>query len=264
MTYLKTSTFVVTLMFASTAVDCGDDESEPGGESSSSSTSGAGGEGGAGGQAEKPILISTKIGMPAWEIVDYHQVTGLWGDDQNSFDTALETIQMMLPAPNHGPHPALGIGPGASHAPPYDEEFTQSLTALGWKDSQAFTLEEAATPNAIFATWMVIPSAGSPLGSSPDFAMGPILPNSIFPVHVVADGLNDGVETTLNVTFNVPPLDANLDPPFDVEGHSHFPIFFIRGLDNLPTSIGKRGWHVTMVDQDGNGWDLTTEFDVSP
>ena len=37
--------------------------------------------------------------------------------------------------------------------------------------------------------------------------------------------------------FDVPPLDA-IEPPFDVDGHSHFPVFIADNLDSArPTPI---------------------------
>ncbi len=65
----------------------------------------------------------------------------------------------------------------------------------------------------------------------------------------------------------VPPLDANLNPPFNVDGHSHFPIFFADNADFGPLGAKLRGsyvWHIVMTDQSGNGWRIEAHFALGP
>jgi hypothetical protein len=57
-----------------------------------------------------------------------------------------------------------------------------------------------------------------------------------------------------------------IDPPFDVEGHSHIPIFFVESLDFVPGKqpVGSYELTVTLRDASGNGWDATADFQVIP
>ena len=52
----------------------------------------------------------------------------------------------------------------------------------------------------------------------------------------------------------------NLDPPFDVDDHSHVPIIFAEDVDSLPARAGVHEWRGTIFD--GNGWELSTEFTI--
>jgi hypothetical protein len=65
----------------------------------------------------------------------------------------------------------------------------------------------------------------------------------------------------------VPPLDATLDPPFSVDGHSHFPFFLADNADFGPAGAKVRGSYVfrfTMIDQSGSGWYIEAHFVVAP
>ena len=66
--------------------------------------------------------------------------------------------------------------------------------------------------------------------------------------------------------FDAKALDANLNPPFSVEGHSHFPYFLEEDLTFLPgvPPIGNYEFRVRMIDQQGNGWQFTAPFQVVP
>jgi hypothetical protein len=58
----------------------------------------------------------------------------------------------------------------------------------------------------------------------------------------------------------VPPLD----PPFNVDGHSHFPIFGAEAVF-LPDGVGPEGNYkstTTMTDQQGNGWRIHAHYVV--
>src|SRR5262249_50822185 len=156
--------------------------------------------------------------------------------------------------PNHAVHPDLGIGPGAPHDGPYDHEIGDSFVQQGWQDAATFSRTEAARPNAIYDSWMVVPSDDAPTGRSPDSDNGPMIPNALFPIHAAFQCFVNGEPmSNVEVDTDIPPLDENLDPPFDVDGHSHFPMFFALTL-GFATPNGVFEWRGSMVDATGAGW----------
>jgi len=72
--------------------------------------------------------------------------------------------------------------------------------------------------------------------------------------------------STLADDFTVPKLDEELNPSFDVDGHSHFPIFIADNTDFGPDPavdpIGRYTWHLEMVDQNHAGWQIEAVFVV--
>lgn len=206
----------------------------------------------------KPTMTFTKIGNPTWEFVDAHQYTAECG---MNYDQLAATNAMILPAPNHQAHPMLGIGPGASHPGPYDHEFRDGLTKLGFADRTVFDAIEATWPKCIFATWMIVPTADAPVGSSPDFTSGPIIPNTLFPIQISFQGYLDGTKNPATpYDSKIPALDVNLTPPFTVDGHSHIPWFLYEDTNTLLEQCGKHEFQGSFTDAKGNGWEFTTTF----
>jgi hypothetical protein len=218
----------------------------------SSSSSGTGGEGG---MSDVPVLEKTKIGDPLWEPVDYHQFAAPVGDMFMDFESTLEGL---LPAPNHEPHPDLGIGPGMAHAGPYDGEIAAGVLAHSYVDKTTYTQAEGSLPNAIISAWMLVPSTGALTGASPDGASTPIIPNEIFPINASFDAFESGTLLDgYSYSFDVPALDDQLNPPFTgMDGHSHIPLFNAVVFDGLPTIPGTLETHINLIDAQGNGWHL--------
>jgi hypothetical protein len=119
--------------------------------------------------------------------------------------------------------------------------------------------------------WMNVPAPGG-VGSSPDFDSGPIIPNALFPIHVFGKTLQNR-KVFSETDFYVPALDQNLDPPFSVDGHSHFPVFiadnpdiacaFGGSCDNT-NLLGPYRYEFTLMDSTGQGWRVTADFTVAP
>ena len=210
--------------------------------------------------------ILTPIGTPTWEPVDVHLFSAPVGTAPDYAGFA-QTVGQLRPPPNHQPHPELGIGPGAAHAGPYDHELADSVSSLGFVEKSVFDPSEFSNGNAVYVVWMNVPRAGSAVGSSPDFASGPIIPNSLFPIKFGGQTFRNGVPFSALANVDVPALDA-VNPPFAVDGHSHFPSFFIESLDfaldpSLPQS-GAYEIRLSLTDADGNGWKVAAPFDVVP
>lgn len=208
----------------------------------------------------QPTTISP-IGNPIWKPVDFHLFTGPASSDEEFF----QTNSTLLPLPKHEPHGDLVVGPGTSHAGPYQTELAAGLVAQGYPERSVFSVEEfSGKPNGVYFVWMNLPNPGT-IGSSPDFASGSIIPNSLFPMSVPIEIWRNG-EMVDSGEFDAKALDANLNPPFSVEGHSHFPYFLEEDATYLP-GIPLRGnyeFRVRMIDQQGNGWQISAPFEVVP
>jgi hypothetical protein len=209
------------------------------------------------------------IGDPIWKPTDLNLFSAPIGTAASGYAEFGQTIARILPEPNHRPNPSLGLGPGDPHAPPYIHEISRGLQALGLQAGGQFRVADNSNGNGVWLAYMVIPRRRgiAPEGSSPDFAVGPIIPNGLFPIHVkgIAERFGEVFDPAL-ADFSVPPLDASLDPPFYVDGHSHFPVFLATNSDFGPPGIDPAGdyiWTITMLDQSGNGWQITTRFTVS-
>ncbi|MAE68181.1 MAG: hypothetical protein CMJ18_28355 [Phycisphaeraceae bacterium] len=216
-----------------------------------------------------PAFSVQEVGSPSWQPVDFHTTSG----PGTSFEAFLDTIHLPLPEPNHRLHPDLGVGPGDPHDPLYDQELGQGLANSVLVETTTFTPDQFTLTNDVVVTmFMVVPRGGAPIGSSPDFASGPIIPNSLFPI--VADVTIERADATGEpfLPFDsgqsvVPPLDGSIDPPLSVDGHSHFPLFGGDALEfgpagTNPVGVYRRTWNVR--DQQGHGWDIVTAYEVVP
>jgi hypothetical protein len=117
----------------------------------------------------------------------------------------------------------------------------------------------------IWVAWMNVPRPGT-TGSSPDFTSGAIIPDSLFPIHVEGQTFHNGQDfNPYLANFDVPKLSDLGYPAYD--GQSHFPVFIADTAAFGPPGIRLRGSYVyllTMVDQEGNGWQVRANFSVVP
>jgi hypothetical protein len=207
------------------------------------------------------------IGDPIWKATDLNLFSAPIGTAASGYAEFGQTIAAILPEPYHRPNESLGIGPGDPHPPPYNHEIRRGLQALGLQLGGQFTIADFSNGNGVWLAFMVIPRRPgiAPEGSSPDFPVGPIIPNDLFPIHVTGSSERFGAPFDTLTDFSVPPLDASLDPPFDVDGHSHFPVFIADNSDFGPAGVEPAGdyrWTITMLDQTGNGWRIDVRFRV--
>jgi hypothetical protein len=248
------------------AAACGESPSQPLGPGSEPSQ-GAGAPASAqrAGPAQHSVVRLERIGDPIWRPVDFHLFSAPIGSPPN-FEGFFSTIFSLLPPPNHRFNPPLPVGPGDPHTPPYDAELAQGVAALGVEEGRVFGASQFSGTNGVYLVWMVVPDPGT-TGSSPDFASGPIIPNTLFPITVIGVSTRNGEVFDANLANSrVPPLDdPTLTPSFDVEGHSHFPFFIAEATIFGPGNVGPAGnykYTVTMTDQQGNGWTIHAHYVV--
>jgi hypothetical protein len=207
-------------------------------------------------------VIAVPIGTPTWKPVDFHLFSAPVGTAASGYAEFGETMQAVLPPPFYQPHPNLGVGPGAPHPPPYTADLAHGVSHLGFREGLLFRASEFSNGAGIWLAWMVVPAHGA-TGSSPDFASGPIIPNALFPIHVFGTDRHNGRPFSVLGDFDVPPLDNSLTPPFNVDGHSHFPIFFADNADFGPAGAKLPGlyeYRIVMLDRLGNGWRIEAAF----
>ncbi len=170
----------------------------------------------------------TPIGHPTWTPADFHLFAAPVGTAATGYAEFGETALALLPEPNHVFNPDLLVGPGAPHMPPYTSELASGVVAQGFHQGVRFNTSEFSNGMGVFLVWMNVPAPDT-TGSSPDFASGPIMPNSLFPIHV------EGISTHNGQAFN--PYVASFDVPalntigFSVDGASHFPVFIADNAD---------------------------------
>jgi hypothetical protein len=142
----------------------------------------------------------------------------------------------------------------------------QGIAALEYHQGVQFNRSEFSNGMGVWLTWMTVP-ATSTTGSSPDFDSGPIIANSLFPIHV--EGVTEHNGQMFNqglASFDVPALDQ-LDPPFLVDGSSHFPVYIADNADFGPPGANLRGsyvFRIQITDATGNGWQVEAHFAVGP
>ena len=213
-------------------------------------------------------VVSTPVGTPAWQPADIHLFFAPIGTPQSNFAEVLTSLQAILPEPNHRFHPDLFIGPGDPHNPPYTQEITNGLAGSGFQEKTIYDASDFSGANGIYLAMMNVPGFGvipPAQGSSPDFASGPLIPNSLFPITAIGTTFRNGSPLPNFSTTQVPPLDGSLNPPFNVAGHSHFPQFYIDNADfNGVDAEGTYRYEISLRDTAGNGWNVSVPFAVVP
>ncbi len=212
-------------------------------------------------------ITTTKIGNPTWSPTDMHVISAPIGTAASNYVEGLLTTSKLLPPPNHViDTPALGIGPGAAHKPPYDWELLAGIVANHFHEVFDFDTTEFSKGKGVFLVWMNVPNPGT-TGRSPDSVSGPIIPNNLFPFHVSGLSLRNNArnDTTL-VSTDVPKLNDTLEHRFNgMAGHSHFPFFVYDNADfntGGASVAGNYVYKLDIKDVNGNGWHIEAPFKV--
>src|SRR5262245_33225110 len=104
---------------------------------------------------------------------------------------------------------------------------------------------------------LIVPGAGAPIGSSPDFVSGPVLQHSLFPIHLdwalyrnryIVDPAGDS---------DYPALSAVLPPDQAGDGWSHVVLAWGENTEYIPATPGCYYHFLVATDAgkrlDGNG-----------
>jgi hypothetical protein len=142
----------------------------------------------------------------------------------------------------------------------------------GFFEGRTLRLSQFRDGNGALLAFMVVPEGnqgtGPDLGSSPDFGLGPIISNDLFPIHFQAATIHNSRLFSAPTEFDIPPLDNTLTPPFNVNGHSHIPMFLAENTSFalVPASpidnTGVYRFAIRMTDAEGRGWDIDARFVV--
>jgi len=220
------------------------------------------------GRSAAANVVITQIGTPTWQPVDTHVFSAPIGTPATGFAEFSQTLDALLPPPNHILRPGAGVSPGLPHPGPYDRELAEGIARLGFTDKSVFSVSEFSAPNGIYFATMFVPGANAPTGSSPDYASGPIIPNGLFPIRIEGDVFRNGGLFEQNAFgFSVPAPPA-LNPPINVAGYSHFPFFAaeadVFGPPGLNDFTGAYEYRLTARDTSGNGYNISVRFSVVP
>lgn len=200
----------------------------------------------------------TAVGNPTFVPTDFHLFAAPVGTASTGYAEYLDTLQALLPPPGHGFDPAIGVTPGAPHAGPYDTELARGVAANGFAESSVFTTQQYSNGTGVYLVYMLVAGGASPTGSSPDFASGPVIPNSAFPLTIDGATFVDGMLDDVLTQFQLPATAG-------VDGQSHIPFFFIDNMDfaTLPI-VGSYEYRISVLDAGGNGYEIVAPFQVVP
>jgi hypothetical protein len=206
------------------------------------------------------------VAAPTWQPMDFHFFAGRIGDSSSNFADYAQTQQALFPAPGYGWDSNNGPIPGTTPVPgPYNNKVAQALAAHGIADQSTFSLAQYTIPFGVYLVWVDVPTAAAPIGSSPDFASGSIIPNSIH--SIVFGGTTDRNGTLFDANWSGqqnPTTSLGLANPG--QGFSHEIIFTAETFDfgNAPSAEGSYVHHFTQTDAQGNGWSITAPYSVVP
>lgn len=203
---------------------------------------------------------------PTWQPTDFHFFAGVIGDNSNNFANFIQTQQTLFPAPGYGFDGTNGVIPGTTPvAGPYTNKMQLALAAHGIADQTTFTLAQYTIPFGVYLAWVDVPTAAAPIGSSPDFASGPIILNSIAPIVFGGTTDRNGVLFDPNWTGQINPT-TSLGLANPGQGYSHLPVFTAETFDfgSAPSADGSYVHHFTQTDTQGNGWNITAPYTVVP
>jgi len=221
----------------------------------------------AGSRGEPIDVAAIPIGRPTWKPVDFHVVAARIGTAESGYAEFVDTIAQFLPPPDHVLDPNFGVGPGAAHRGPYDDELGDSVARLHLREGARFTPGDFTRGKGVWLVWMNVPSPGV-FGASPDFPRDRVIPNELFPIHVAGADYRNGRKFSVLADFEVPPLTAALESRFaGIDGHSHFPMFIADNGDFGPPGTplaGSYRYLITMMDRAGHGWLVQAHFAISP
>ncbi len=199
---------------------------------------------------------------PGWRAVDFNLFAASVG---------LLPAAELLPAATHVDLAGLGIGAGEAHAPPYEFEISDALSAAGLIDEFDFAARDvdgSADDAVYFAFTLIADADNAPVGKTPDGEQ-PMLPLDLFGLSVTAvlsrRSQTGASETLAEFLVVLEAADPDSIPDFTLDGVSHLPFFFVIDPTLLtPDHAASRDYRLQFAlrDSAGNGYDLASDFSV--
>jgi hypothetical protein len=219
------------------------------------------------GPTARATVIVTQVGAPTFVPTDFHLFAAPIGTAATGYAEFLQTLQLILPPPNHVFNPIVSIGPGDPHPGPYDQEIGKGVATNGFVDSTTFPAADYSNGTGVFLAFMIVPGPGSPTGSSPDFTSGPIIPNAIFPLMFAAGTFTNGTFNDISASpFQVPAVDQIDERFVGLDGYSHVPFFLGDNFDFATQEFitGNYEYRISLLDAAGDGYQIVVPFSVVP
>ena len=207
------------------------------------------------------VMTRERVGSPAWELAPFHLFRATVGLLQDGLQVALQTILRVLP--NHRLNqPSVSFAPSVPHAPPYGPELTAALAPC-YPNTNEVWESDVQQPAGLILMGMVVPSAEAATGASFDFASGPIIANSRFPIQYSLR-LMAGSAPIFTAPGGTIPAPSQLNPAVAGDGYSHVPIALAVTNSNSVGTAGAFTWRFSALDAQSNGWILTIPFTIHP
>jgi hypothetical protein len=210
------------------------------------------------------IITVTKVGNPTWQPVDIH----LFSVPTEPFTTVGFATANAILTPHFFINSSGVVVPVPPDPGPYTNEIATGLARLGVTDRSVFSPRDlAGTPNGIWLGYMLVPAAGAPTGSSPDYTSGPIIPEGLFPIVGTEDVQRNGFHFDSGTVTT----RALSTLGFTVDGSSHRPQLVTTDLVTADNPLGLTAdqlpghyvFTVTLRDASGNGYNIVAPFDVT-
>lgn len=196
-------------------------------------------------------VVITAVGNAGFSVVDTHIYAG---------PSATSSFRSLFPEHFTGGLPDRKVHSG------YDGEYAAGLASSGFHQGEVFSEAEITDPSAIHLGFVLVPNASAPMGSSFDFANGPIVPRSNSPIAVQGDVFINGV------LFESGPgafgLSLTAEPNLTLDGNSHFVVDLWENNSfarpNLTSLVGDYEYRITVRDTTGVGYNMNASFSVVP
>lgn len=204
-------------------------------------------------------IAAAAIGAPTWRVECAYAFAAPCGGKANGFATAIATASKVLPAHKHFAAQNV-MGPGATHGQ-YAQELAAGIKAAGYAAATSFSVAELALPSCVFVMLQLVPGSDAPVGSSPDFAFGPILDPKAFPLLIDGSLKLGGTLVDPSLDFLYPGKQA-LTPEPPGQGYSHLPLVFFENAELAGTAAGLYTLELRIVDALKQGWSVSVSYAV--
>jgi hypothetical protein len=212
--------------------------------------------------ASAPLDVAiTPVGAPTWRPVDFQNFAAPFVSSSTGFDGSRATLDSVF-----GTLHVFSGGvyvPGTPHAPPYDGELERGVKNAGFVNTAELPSVDLKAPSGLYLAFFLVPDVGAAVGRSPDYASGPILPDSLFPISIQGDLYQENSVANPNFDSGYPPLSM-LMPSASFDGYSHLPLIFATNMEFSAPPAADYSWRFELRDTTGAGWSITLAFRLTP